>query len=219
MQEDKRQRAQKFYRLFQAGFLHAKGEDDAAQKILLDSGRPVWQSVDTTYEKLLIAMTEDLEISILKNIDERRVQSHIVNLYRFYPQAVLLWGHRLPVSFRANEVARRSLTQEQDSYVNEVIETLSRFGFDFQEQSNTVIPNLRIAAESDKGVLKFYYEVTLDRRYVARGIVPSAKVEGTAGQGNTKVVPRPSGEIAQQIAYGIFHIQPKPQEKLYARNR
>jgi hypothetical protein len=200
---DKRPRAQKFYSLFEADLLHRIGDNEQALQVLSLGGKPLWETADTTYEKLLIAMAEDAQIAIADDEDQSAVPRHIVNLYRWYPQAVMLWGHSLPLRFSADDIARLNLSGKQNDFVNEMAEIIPDFNFDSDASRSVVSPVLHITAAAENGVLRFTYNVVLEGRTVASG---SFQSEMTVKGRKALLTP---ADAAKRIAYGVFRIVPK----------
>jgi hypothetical protein len=201
---DKRPGAEKYYRFFEAGLLHELGNDDEAAHVLDGPGRPIQSEADTAYEKLLIAMTEDLNVRIIEETGNGDRQRHLVNLYQIYPQAVLLWGHKLPLSIDLQTV--KSTDKDDQRMVDNVISTFEDFGFDFRHDPSPDIPSMMIRPVGTGLELAFEFIVSVNGRNIASGRI--AATETKAGV-TTALKYR---EIAKRLAYGVFRMTTSHEE-------
>ncbi len=198
---DPRERAGKFYRVFEAGFLHQAGDDEGALRVL-DAGPPITTVADTTYEKLLMAMSEDLQIAVRSELGRGDVRDHILTLYRIYPQAILLWGHRLPLRFEASSVTMTGLTNEQRDYADEAISVFRDFGFDFTEAGTADEPAFSLRVTSENGRPAFQYTVTMNGGVFATGVIAT---EETQAGSTVTLTPQ---DVALRLAYAVFRLTP-----------
>ncbi len=196
--EDPRKRASRYYDYLEAAFLHESGENESARAILERGPGPIWSEADTAYEKLTIAMIEDLHIRILEDLGEDPAR-HIAELYRRYPQAALLWGHRLPVYFDLSPTPA-SLTGEQRDTVDMVSNQLFRFDFQQLDTPFRGLPTIRLNPRNDNGAIAFNLRVELDGNIISEIDVPSHKRRGN------RTMRLSPAEMARRLAYGVFRI-------------
>lgn len=200
---DPRPRADRYYRVFEADLLQRLGRNDEAWNLLHPGGREFHHAADSAYEKLLIAMAEHGMVSLLEDRDETEAARHVVELYRWYPQAVSLWGHRLPLRFDEADLRTSILSESQRDTLSEAMDVFSRFDFDRDTRYPFEVPRLRLSVTSREGVLWFSYAVSLGPRVMSTGEFSAASNDSrTAG------VLSPA-DIARRIAYGVFRIVPK----------
>ncbi|MBL0174160.1 MAG: hypothetical protein IPP94_02660 [Ignavibacteria bacterium] len=199
---DVRPRAGRYYALYEAGFLHAQGNDAAAHRILAGTGRPLWETVDTAYEKLLGAMAIDLDIAVTDDLGMEEQRRLTVELYRRYPQTVLLWGHRLPLAFRSGDVNLGLVPPDKRKDIEDMLDTFRDFDFDFSETDQS-IPALRLGIEARGDTLLYSYQVTLNGAPIASGQISSMRKHDGA------IMRLTPGDIAKELAYGVFRITPR----------
>lgn len=199
--EDARPQARKFYRVFEAGLLHEAGRDEEALRLISDPRTSARAIGDTSYEKLLVAMEEHVRIGLLGEGGEEG-RRRIVELYRTYPQTVLLWGHTLPLAFVRESVARTGLSEGGEEMLEEVLDVFERFDFDFSSGERSGIPELKLSAANRSGVLHIRYNVLLDGISVTSGEIASE--ERIAGK-PARLTP---GELARRIANAVFRVVP-----------
>lgn len=198
--QDRRPRAERFYRVFEAGLLERRGRSAEAARALEPDGRPFASTVDTAYEKLLLAMSENVRIAILDDEDPSRVPAAIVRMYACYPQAVQLWGHELPLRFRAGEVRRDGLGEAQRDSLDEALAVLEDFSFDFSPPDGLAAPELTIDARGGGGPLTCAWRVVLGGRVIAAGSVATTETR------DGRSVALSPERIAAGIAYGVFRM-------------
>jgi hypothetical protein len=200
---DERVRAGKFYDLMKAGYYIEQEKEDEARALL--AGADLAAKADTAYEKLFIAMVEDMAVNVAANSND--AESHLLNLYRYYPQAVFLWGHTLPITMRFEPLAAL-YPEELKDYYSDVQDVFSQFEFDFKEAAPKV-PSIIVQPEVKDGRMTINYVVTFDGQIRNKGsIVTSVK-----GNGKETVA---AGKAAKELAYSIFHIGINTQEKKHA---
>jgi hypothetical protein len=196
---DARPRAGRYYAFFEAGFLHARGDDAAARRVLEGNGRPLWDDIDTSYEKLLGVMALDLDIDIRHSLGLGGERERVVEMFRRYPQTVQLWGRRLPLLIAKHDVTRGALTAEQHLEADLAMETLRDFDFDFTDDDATA-PVLQVNVRQDGPVLVYDYRVTLRGEAISSGSIRSERKQAGVQR---LLTPR---EIARELAYGVFRI-------------
>ena len=201
---DTRPRANRYYAVFEAGFLHARGDDAAARRVLERDGHPVWDAIDTSYEKLLGVMALDLDIEIRHALGDDDERERVIEMYRRYPQTVQLWGHRLPLRIADADIAQ--LSPEQHRVVDDVLDQLREFNFDFTDADPSA-PALHLTVEQYNGVLTFRYRVMLAGEAIASGVIPS---ERKAAGVLVRLSPR---DLARELAYGVFRIASREVEQ------
>jgi len=194
--QDKRSRAQRFYHLLEAGFMLEQGKEDEARNALLLNGRPLSATADTSYEKLMVAMAEDMEIKIGGE------QQHLLALYQSYPQTVMLWGHRLPLYVVRGHGTIGDMSKGQKESLEQALTLLQKFDFDFRDEAGTDIPALTIRPVVQKKKFLIQYEVHLRGQQIASGTI--AATERIRGKEHTLT----AADIAKRLAYGVFRIVP-----------
>jgi len=199
---DERIRAKKFYDLFRAGFLLEKGDNREALSVI--TGNALTAKADTAYEKLFIAMAEDM--TIRAQADGSRKEEHVLNIYRWYPQAVYLWGYTLPLTVRYKPTA--TLRTEADEYLEEMRDKLEQFDFDFTP-ARTGVPVLTIEPAASEAGFDIRYAVKFDGGI--RNIGTITVTMDKEGAPNL-----PSVLAAKQLAYSVLNIRFHTEEKTHA---
>ncbi|MAT40046.1 MAG: hypothetical protein CL946_10630 [Ectothiorhodospiraceae bacterium] len=199
--DDKRPRAAKFYTMQQAGFLNAQGDYDRAHALIADFDGPL-SAVDTTYEKLFIAMTEDIALESCEYAAPEETGPRLANLYRWYPQSAFLWGHRISVSIRESGIA--TLPSGDRAYAEQAMQYVQDFDFDFNANDPNAVQTEFEFFESEEGIA-VEYTISLRGKQIRRGELAFPRDDNGSYRYSVQ-------DAARLIAYSIYSIIPSTTE-------